>query len=166
MSLLRDIDEKAITPAMKLLPAGMDTPRARVQMLCTGLQESGLTARRQVLDGGGKGAATGLAQFERGGGVKGVLTHPSTADLAARVCDARKVAPTMQRVWEELEHDDVLAMAFARLYLWTDPFKIPNDAAGGWQLYLRVWRPGKPHPAKWDGFYARSEAWVLRGTDS
>lgn len=55
-----------------------------------------------------------------------------------------------------LEHDDVLAAAFARLLLWTDPFRLPtkSDAAGGWDLYLRTWRPGKPHPARWPARYA------------
>jgi len=160
--MLREIDESAIGPALKLLPVGMDTPRARIQLLATGLQESGLTHRVQM----GGGPARGLLQFERGGGVRGVLTHPSTIDLAARVCAARKVAPTMQKVWEALETDDVLAMAFGRLLLWTDPYKLPSDAKGGWDLYMRTWRPGKPKPGTWEWHYTQAEDWVLRGIDS
>jgi hypothetical protein len=160
--MLRSVDESAITPAMALLPVGMDSPRARVQMLCIGLQESGLTHRVQI----GGGPARGLLQFERGGGVRGVLTNHSTINPSSRVCAARKVAPTMQKVWEALETDDVLAFAFGRLLLWTDPYKLPSDAKGGWDLYVRTWRPGKPHADTWQAFYKRAEDWVLRGIDS
>ena len=47
-----------------------------------------------------------------------------------------------------LEHDDVLAAAFGRLLLWTDPRAPPavGDESGAWALYLRCWRPGKPRP--------------------
>lgn len=160
--MLRDIDESAVGPGLKLLPVGMDTPQARIMLLAIGLQESGLTQRVQM----GDGPARGLWQFERGGGVRGVLEHPDTINLAAWACRARKVAPTAQAVWAALETDDVLAAAFARLLMWTDPHKMPNDAAGGWSLYLRTWRPGKPRPDTWPAFYARSCAWVLHGEDS
>jgi len=158
----REIDESAIGPAMKLLPVGMDTPRARIHLLTTGLQESGLTQRVQM----GGGPARGLLQFEQGGGVRGVLEHPSTINLAAWACRARKVTPNARAVWEALETDDVLAMAFGRLLMWTDPYKLPSDAKGGWDLYMRTWRPGKPHADTWPAFYARAENYVLTGIDS
>lgn len=161
--MLRDIDESAVGPGLELLPVGMDTPQARIMLFAIGLQESGLALRVQM----GGGPARGLWQFERGGGVCGVLTHPSTTHTAEWVCRARKVAPpTMQRVWQALETDDVLAAAFARLLLWTDPHKMPHDAAGGWSLYLRTWRPGKPRPDTWPAFYSRACALVLHGVDS
>jgi len=38
----------------------------------------------------------------------------------------------------------VLAAGLARLLLWTDRPPLPalQDVEGGWQLYLRTWRPG------------------------
>jgi hypothetical protein len=160
--MLREIDEKAIAPAMLLLPMGMDSPRARVQMLATGLQETGLRYRRQHM----QGPARGLTQFERGGGVRGVLEHPSTSAIAREVCLSRCITPDAQSAWEAMETDDVLCMAFTRLLLWSDPHKLPDDQYGGWLLYLRTWRPGRPRPDTWQAFYARAEDFVLRGVDS
>lgn len=160
--MLREIEEKAIAPAMLLLPMAMDSPRARVQMLATGLQETSLRYRTQHMGG----PARGLTQFERGGGVRGVLEHPSTRAIAREVCLSRCIEPTPQEAWERMETDDVLCMAFTRLLLWTDPHRMPEDAQGGWLLYLRTWRPGRPHPGTWPAFYARAEDWVLRKIDS
>lgn len=159
--MLREIEESAVGPGLKLLPVGMDTPQARIMLLAIGLQESGLTQRVQM----GDGPARGLWQFERGG-VRGVLEHPSTINLAAWACRARKVAPTAQAVWGALESDDVLAAAFARLLLWCDPMRLPDNVQGGWGLYLRTWRPGKPHPDRWSQCWARADDWVSRGIDS
>jgi hypothetical protein len=160
--MLRDIDEKAIGPAMLLLPMAMDSPRARIQMLAVGLQESGLTYRTQHMHG----PARGLWQMERGGGVKGVLEHPSTCAIARSACEAHTVTPEAQDVWEVLETDDVLAAVFARLLLWSDAHKLPDDAQGGWLAYLRTCRPGRPRPDTWPANYARAEDWVLRRIDS
>jgi hypothetical protein len=151
MSLPRTILAEAIEPALEMLPAGMDTPQARVMLLAIGLQESALEHRYQVLKGGRKGPARGLWQFERGGGVVGVLTHKASRKLAQEICDHREVPAVSYEVWRALEHDDTLAAAFARLLLWTDPLPLPgvNDEAGAWDLYARVWRPGRPHPSRW-----------------
>ena len=61
-------------------------------LLAIGLQESRLTHRRQI-----GGPARGLWQFERGGGVAGVLRHAASRDHALSVCDARRVAPGVLR---------------------------------------------------------------------
>jgi hypothetical protein len=68
-------------------------------------------------------------------------------------------------VYNSLAHDDVLAAAFARLLLWTDPQRLPSlgDADGAWALYLRTWRPGKPHPQTWPALYAQALAAVGGG---
>ena len=81
--------------------------------------------------------------------MRGVLTHERSRSYAADVCAERGVKPTMDAVYQALHADDVLAGAFARLLLWTDPRPLPapNDTEGGWAYYERNWRPGKPHPA-------------------
>lgn len=151
-ALLDKIQETAIAPAMALLPQQMNSNLARLHMFAITLQEALGVHRVQVLDGGRRGPAHGLWQFERGGGVRGVLQHAATSHHALRVCAALGVRPTAEAVWLQLEHDDVLAAAFARLLLYTDPRPLPlaTDPNGAWRLYCdRLWRPGKPHENTW-----------------
>ncbi|GAB3469168.1 hypothetical protein [Azotobacter salinestris] len=151
--LLSEIRAAAIAPALALLPARMNTPAAEVMLLTIGLQESGLIHRRQI-----GGPARGWWQFEQGGGVAGVLRHPESAGYARGVCTARRVSPEPGIVWAELEHNDILAAAFARLLLWTDPAPLPEvgEVAKSWDYYQRCWRPGKPHRQRWDACYAQA----------
>lgn len=135
----------AVNESYKLLPMKMDSPFARINQAAIGQQESGYLVRRQY----GNGPARGYWQFEEGGGVKGVMEHKSTAELARSVCHARGVPFVRRTVWEALETDDVLAAAFCRLLMWTDSGKLPTNEADGWAMYARTWRPGKPHPDKW-----------------
>lgn len=115
-----------------------------------GLQESLLTARRQA----GNGPARGLWQFEKGGGVVGVLNHRTTAAKALTLCDVHGVEASPQRLWAALEVNDVLAAGIARLLIYTDPYALPATEGAAWTLYAqRLWRPGKPHPETWPGFY-------------
>ncbi len=154
--LIQQMDSGPLSEAMALLPAALDTKKARALLMAICLQESGLTARAQIVAGGGKGPARGLAQFELGGGVRGVMTHPASRELAAKVCQDRRIGgATSSVVWAELERDDVLALAFARLLLLTDPRPLPElgDQAGAWSYYVRNWRPGKPHPNRWPANY-------------
>lgn len=153
--LLSRVLREAVQPALALLPLKMNTPLAIVQVLTTGLQESRLVHRRQIVNGGGYGPANGLWQFERGGGVRGVLQHPATEKLARHVCAARDVDANSMAVWDRLAHDDVLAAAFARLLIYSDPLALPgmDDPEAGWRLYIRTWRPGKPHPETWAPFH-------------
>jgi len=125
--MLQQIRATAIAPALAMLPERMTSLAAERQLIAIGLQESRLTHRRQI-----GGPARGLWQFERGGGVRGVLMHPASRSHALIVCTLRNVAPTATAVYAALEHDDVLAAAFARLLLWTDPQALPDDAQGGW----------------------------------
>ncbi|NMK48065.1 hypothetical protein [Achromobacter sp. Bel] len=149
------ITRTVINPALALLSAGMDSPEARVMLLAIGLQESRFLHRRQI-----GGPARGLWQFEQGGGVRGVLAHPASRDAAQRICAACRVAPAAASVYPVLETDDVLACAFARLLLWTDAKRLPSvdDSSGAWSLYLRTWRPGKPHPQTWPALHAQATA--------
>lgn len=165
MILLDAILHDAIRPAYRLLPAMLDTREATVQMLATGLQESRFLHRAQKTnDPYVKGPARGLWQFERGGAVRGVLTHHASRDLAHWICARRGVSPDDVLVHARLEFDDVLAAAFARLLLWTDAKPLPAldaPAAEGWRYYLRTWRPGKPHPETWDAFHEQALAQIL-----
>ena len=146
---------QAVHEALRLLPPAMDSKEARVMLYAIGLQESRFTHRAQVIDGGGKGPARGYWQFERGGGVTGVLRHPASRFWANSVCNARNIPAQPLNVWLALETDDVLAAAFARLLLFTDPARLPaiGEQATSLRYYLRVWRPGKPHPETWPSCY-------------
>lgn len=143
----------AIDEALLLLPAKMDSKQARVMMLAIGLQESRFEHRRQI-----GGPARGFWQFEKGGGVRGVLSHPSTKLHALAVCNAVDIHAREDDVYQSLEHDDVLAAAFARLLLFSDaqPLSELGDAEGAWAYYLRTWRPGRPHRHTWDDLYAKA----------
>ncbi|MFY2599299.1 hypothetical protein ACOTHJ_33095 [Achromobacter xylosoxidans] len=152
----------AITPALALLPAAMDTRAARVMLLAIGLQESRFTHRRQI-----GGPARGFWQFEKGtrasrGGVWGVYLHAASKDRLAALCKARSVACDPDAIYAALEYDDVLAAGVARLLLWTDPKALPavGDADAAWALYLRTWRPGKPKPDSWPDLYRQAAAEV------
>lgn len=144
---LQTINDAAISPALALLPAAMDTPAARVMLLAIGLQESRFIDRRQLVGSPPRptGPAKSFWQAEQGGGmVSGVRTHAATRDLAAQLYRARGVAADNAAIWNAIEQDDVLAAGLARLLLWSDPGRLPRigDEEGAWLLYLRTWRPG------------------------
>lgn len=157
---LKEVVERAIKPALALLPARMDTPAARVMLLAIGLQESRFVHRRQI-----GGSARGFRQFEKGSrasreGGWGVCLHPPSKGYLAVLCKARSVACDPDAIYAALEYDDVLAAGVARLLLWTDPKALPavGEADAGWALYLRTWRPGRPHSQTWPALYAQAVA--------
>jgi hypothetical protein len=137
--------QDAIDAAFKLLPPKMDSHWARVNLAAFGYQETKYMTRVQY----GNGPARGFWQFESGGGVKGVMTHEATSELARKVCHARGLPFVRGTVWAALATDDVLAAAFARLLIYSDPHALPETQEDGWDLYMRTWRPGKPHPETW-----------------
>lgn len=148
----------AVNEAFALLPAKLDTPAARHQHAAIGFQESSYEHRRQVItvERGGKrvnveeGPAVSYWQFERGG-IRGVIDF-YRADVRAwahGVCTARGVAFNAEAVWQAMQTDDVLGAAFARLLMYTDAGPVPTSEPEGWAMYLRTWRPGKPHRDKW-----------------
>jgi len=147
-----------IPAAYAVLPPSMGSPAATAMLIAIGLQESKFAARRQMPTG----PARGFWQFERGGGVAGVLLHPSTHPHAQTALAALRYPRTTDaaQVWPWLEHNDVLACVFARLLLWTLPDRLPTsrEADFAWGQYLKAWRPGKPHRSTWDAHYA--EAWT------
>ena len=130
----------AIEPALAELPP-MPSPRwAKVMLLAIAGVESGCLYRAQVP----VPHARGLWQFERMGGVAGVLQHRATAAHAAAACRRRQIPAAPDEAWRALERDDVLAAIFARLLLLTDPARLPSGPDEGRACYLRCWRPGKP----------------------
>lgn len=133
-----------IDPALAELPPKMRSETAARLLLAIAIQESDLTARFQA----NGGPARGLWQFERAG-VKGVLHHLATRKLALAVAESHGLAPMVGTVWSTLASDDRLAAKFARLLLWTDPAPLPTNRPDAWDCYLRTWRPGKPHRARW-----------------
>jgi hypothetical protein len=146
-----------IAMGLALLPAKMTSKAAMVLLYATNRQENPQRLAQQV-----GGPAVGDYQFEKGGGVKGVLTHPASRGQALYVCANRVVDTTPDAVYEALKTDPVLAAALARLLYYTDPKALPEvgDEVGAWALYLRTWRPGayERYPtdlrAKWKKSYA------------
>jgi len=137
----------------ELLPARFDSHAATVMLLAIGLQESKFVHRTQI-----GGPARGFWQFERGGGVRGVLTHRSTERYAESVCLLRRVPAGAETVYKAIADDDLLACAFARLLLWSSPGALPTTTSAAWNYYNALWRPGKPHPETWDGYFAHAVA--------
>lgn len=126
--------------------------RAEQMMGAIAFQESNFEHIRQI-----KGPARGFWQFERGGGVVGVLNHPATAIYAANIVKKRGYKVNSVAIHAALETDDLLAGAFARLLLWTDPKPLPSRVDAGWDYYIRNWRPGKPHPERWESSWAQAK---------
>jgi hypothetical protein len=157
----KTLQRAVIRPALRLLPEPMQPSDCIPLMGAIAQQETDLTTRVQS----GGGPAHGLWQFEEGGGVKGVLTHHSTADTAAGICAHFKIPATSHDVWLALAENDELAACFARMLLWTDAKPLPTvgDVEGSWNYYENLWRPGKPRPAPWPSNYAASlEAFEAR----
>ena len=162
---LDEIRGQAIAPALALLPARMTSFEAEVMLLATHLQEAPNREQCQLPVSPGKcGPARGIFQFERGGGVAGVLRHPASRPHVLTVCAALGVTPTLDGIFDALPTQcDVLDAALARLLYWSDPGRLPKlgDVDGAWQLYLRTWRPGAAERdydnlrAKWSRNYAR-----------
>jgi hypothetical protein len=130
---------QVIRPAFCLLPSPLRGAQAAVMVLAIMGQESGLAHREQV-----GGPAHGLAQFEKGGGVRGVLKHRASAGYARTLCEHYGVPATEAAVYWALVENDELAAGFARLLLWTDPLRLPaiGDEDGAFDYYHRCWRPG------------------------
>lgn len=159
---------QAVETAFGLLPRQMDTVAARVLMYAIGLQESRFIHRFQVVAfrPGVRGPARGFWQFEAGGGVKGVMNHPTSRYWANYICGLRDVVFDQVKIHKALEKDDVLAAAFARLLIFTDAKRLPgvNEVDAAWALYAeRCWRPGKPHPESWAGNHRLALEFVFSG---
>jgi hypothetical protein len=157
-----------IRPVVARLAAEFRVPggaAAEAMLIAIGLQESRFIHRDQVVAGkkpGQIGPATGFWQFEKGGGVRGVMRHPASRGPARLMADALGIAFDEAEVWTAFAGPagDELACTFARLLLFTDPAALPKAALESeepaWQGYLRNWRPGKPHRKTWGPFWAQA----------
>ncbi len=130
--ILKDIDK-----ALKILGDKFNTTEAKRLMLAIGFQESGFKHRKQI-----GGPAHGFWQFEKGGGVVGVMKHHSTKRHAKEVCEALNVPFELNAIYHALVDNDLLSASFARLLLWPDPKGLPNNSQQAWEYYIRMWRPG------------------------
>lgn len=155
---LNDALKFVVLPGLTLLPGSMDTPAARAMLLAIGMQESRFEHRRQV-----GGPARGFFQFELHGGVTGVLKHHSSKIFASSVLKKLHYDLNARDVYEAIEHNDLLATAFARLLLWTLPVSLPgpNDYDHSWMQYLSAWQPGQPHRETWNTFYWQAWSEVM-----
>ena len=130
--------------------------RAKVLLLAIAGQESAWTERVQS----GNGPAHGFWQFERAGGVRGVLRMA----VAKAVCARAGIPANETNVWRTMAtpSGDNLAVAFARLLLWSDPKPLPaiGDEQAAYDYYVRNWRPGKPSRERWSVVYPQAVAAV------
>ena len=152
------VKQIALDPAYKLLPGKMKSDEATVMLLSIIGQESDFRHQSQV-----GGPAAGLAQFEAGGGIRGVINHSKSSAYARDVCHALGVPFTVDDVYAALKSAgpgmDALDAAFARLLLWTEPDPLPrvSDADTAFFYYVDAWRPG----AYWRG--TKDKKLELRG---
>lgn len=146
----------AIDPALVLLRNELRSDAARAMMVAIALQESRIKHRKQI-----GGPARGFWQFEVNG-VRGVLNHAKTQPKIHEVLSALDYPPehwTPGNCHVAIEHNDVLAAAFARCNLWwlLGPLPRRSDPGEGWRQYMEAWRPGRPHRQTWDSLY--EQAW-------
>lgn len=149
-----EFSTRILAPAAAAFPFH-DDPRARALLLAIAGVESGWAMRAQSFDG----PAAGWWQFEVGG-IVGVMEHPASRDVLREFCDQQAVPFERMDIHTAIEWHDGLAYALARLLLWTDPAPLPTvgDEAGGWLVYNRLWKPGKPSAPRWTTRYAEALA--------
>lgn len=146
-----------VDPGLKFLEEVTGIPvsdRARVLVMAIAGQESNWQYRVQI-----GGPAHSFWQFEKGGGVVGVLTHPASKNKIAAVCKRLHVICDASTVYTDMIDNDLLACSMARLLLLTDPAALPDvgQEHAAWDYYQRNWRPGMPHPEAWHAKYSASQ---------
>jgi hypothetical protein len=147
--------------ASNLWPGKMLSANSRAMLIAIGLQESQFLHRAQL----GGGPARGLWQFELGAtpqsGVRGILNHVATRGIIRDLLTALNYDDSPETSYRVIEHNDLLAITYARLLLWTVAGALPTRGQHqyAWDYYISGWHPGKPHRATWDAFY--DEAWEM-----
>jgi hypothetical protein len=128
----------------------MASEQATAMLLGIGMQESKFHYRRQI-----RGPAQSLWMFERAG-IRGVLEHPRSRPHIQQALAALRYDVSVDTCYAALADNDVLACIFARLLLWTLPYRLPDkgETDKAWLQYLESWRPGKPHEETWPANFA------------
>jgi hypothetical protein len=137
-----------------LLPEEMRSPEAVALLQAIGWQESRWIYRRQLRGG----PARGFFQFER----EGVRAVQNNVRSRPHLMGALKRAGCAALFDDEealhaaLEFHDPVAVALARLLLWTHPEPLPGraDRDQGWAQYVALWRPGRPRHDVWPSAWA------------
>ena len=156
MSALAYVKGTVLPAMVKLLPENMASRESRAMLIAIGLQESRFEYRFQV-----GGPAHGFWQFEYGGAWLGLVRHPATKVIARQLLLDMAYGEPDIGDYKGIAHNDILSCCLARLLLYTLPAPLPqrDDVDEGWRQYIEGWRPGKPHPETWAGFYA--QAWSV-----
>ena len=136
----------------------LHTQLAEKYLLAIGLQESRLLETLQRGAGGQAmpTLARGFWQFEKGGGARGVLRHASTEWFRQLLSEADWPLD-VDALHYMLAYNQHLAAVAARALLWTDSQALRDDEGYAWDYYMRVWRPGKPHPSTWGAFWHEAQ---------
>lgn len=137
----------------------MISDKAELLLLAIAGQESAWTNRSQLPGG----QAHGFWQCEQGGAVAGVMAGQCKVTLAL-ICEDYEIPYDTATVFEAIVYHDPLAFVVARFALWMDPAPLPEigDEDGAWEVYERVWRPGKPSRDRWSSVYPQAVA-VING---
>lgn len=148
-----EIIQRYILPAAyEALPPAMASPQATALLLAIGNQESLFLHRHQVA-----GPARSFWMFEAAG-IRGVLTHEASAGPIRNALQRLGYREPYESatLHAAIEHNDVLAAAFARCLLWTLPEPLPDaiNADLGWRTYVAAWNPGRPRHATWATNYS------------
>jgi hypothetical protein len=131
-----------------------ETAESEALILAIAGVESGWTERRQI-----GGTARGWWQFERAGGLRGVMRHPASVAPLQEFCASMALPWDEVALFEALAWHDGLAYACARLLLYTDLAVLPalGDVDGASEYYRRLWRPGKYDPVRFATCYAEGQ---------
>jgi len=128
--------EERVLPGLRKLPNINLSSQAVAFITTVGLQESGLTARKNA-----QGDKLGYWQFTTKM-VEKVLSG-STKDRAADLCQKTIGSTAVNLVWFSLEIRDELACQLARILLLKDPAPLPlptvNNGIVAWDYYVRNW---------------------------
>ena len=138
-----------------LCPQVLDSQAAKAMLMAIAMQESRFDARRQI-----GGPARGFWQFELGG-IRGILNHRASQPIIFSVLDRLDYDHQPETSYAAIEHNDVLAFAYARCLLWTlpDPLPLPHETEEGWRQYVEGWRPGRSRRDSWSAFF--DKAWEM-----
>ena len=161
-------DELYLSPALgwfaTILPSVSVNRDVHVFLLAAAGQESGW---RNVAQAGEGSFDRGLGPFQmQENTCADIMSNLATDAKTVIVCAKLGIVRTSAAVYAALLAHPNLATAFARLDLYADPSPVPDAAAvqGGWETYLRVWRPGDPRPADWITNHAAALAAVPQET--